>query len=162
MTPRTQLALAVVLLGIGGGATDLAAQPTGPDPLIGTWIFNPDQSDLPMVPESFIMTYEALADGRLQMTAEVRLPNGTQLPPQVQVFSDAGEDQPVQGGTVISSVSTERLGPRTLSLRFKNDAGSAVELMRLEVSEDGSTLTQTIRYIRPDGESQTVAVFDRR
>lgn len=47
-------------------------------------------------------------------------------------------------------------------MTFKNDAGAVVEIMRLEVSEDGSTLTQTIRYITRNGEFESVPVFERQ
>jgi hypothetical protein len=165
MTAMTRLTLGVVLLGIGGLPTSAVAQGADPDPLVGTWVLDSSRSRFPgdgNGPQGLTMTYEALDDGRMRFTAEIELPDGTVPPPRVQTFSYDEQDAPVEGGGFTSTRSTERISPRTVSMTFKNDAGKVVEIMQVEVSEDGSTLTQTIQFITPNGEFESVAVFDRR
>lgn len=128
MNSVTRFAFAPLVLAMVWAATTAEAQE---NPFVGTWVLNAERTTFPggRTPPDMTMTYEALDDGLMRFTAEVRLADGTQAPPRGQTFSFDEEDVHVEGSTgSISTRSTEQIDARTLNMTFKNEAGEVVEI----------------------------------
>ena len=144
--PAARMTLALLLL-----AAAALAQPA-PDPLAGTWVLNLERSAFAGPPPRSQTTRLEPAPGGVREVVERVNADGTTTRWDVTVTYD-GRDHPVTGDPSRDTVAFTRVDARTFDVVNKK-AGAVVSRMRIAVSPDGRTRTNT--------SGGTVMFFDRR
>jgi hypothetical protein len=137
MTRITYVVITVTCVVVGSSVTNAQT-----DPRIGTWQLNLAKSKVPSsdtADGSDTRTYEATSNGT-KMTWVIVNANGSSHTITYTAKLD-GKDYPVTGAQNFDSVAFTLLSPKTLEMTTKK-AGVVFQRTRVEVSEDGRTMTQ--------------------
>ena len=149
--------LAVVL---GAGITDVSAQ--AKDPRIGTWKLNVTKSKYSPgpAPQSQMLKIEAAGKGE-KVTSEVVNADGTKTTTQYTANFD-GKDSPITGAPNSDTVALKRIDTRTTE-RTDKKAGKVTVVLKRVVSQDGKTMTVTLKGTNAKGEAvDNTVVFEKQ
>jgi len=153
-----------VALALGAAlATDvanLAAQAR--DPRIGTWKLNVAKSKFSPgpAPQSLTVKVELAGKGE-KATTECVNTDGTRTTVQYTANFD-GKDYPLTGSQVADTVSLKRIDARTTD-RTDKKGGKVAQTLRRVVSQDGKTMTVTVKGTNAQGQKvNNVVVFDKQ
>jgi len=144
-------------------ATDvanLAAQAR--DPRIGTWKLNVAKSKFSPgpAPQSLTVKVELAGKGE-KATTEFVNSDGTRTTVQYTANFD-GKDYPLTGSQVADTVSLKRIDARTTD-RTDKKGGKVAQTLRRVVSQDGKTMTVTVKGTNAQGQKvNNVVVFDKQ
>lgn len=137
-------------------AAILRAQPT--DPFVGTWKLNLTKSTyVTPLPKSMTITF-ALAERGWTVTVDAIGPDGQ---PQKWGYTSVfdGSESPVSGNPAIDTVVARTRAGTVEYLK----AGKVISTTTSVMSDDGKTLTVTIKFADAQGKEFTnVAVYDRQ
>ena len=162
-SPCRTLTLGVALALGTALATDvanLAAQAR--DPRIGTWKLNVAKSKFSPgpAPQGLTLNVELSGQGE-KVTAEFVNPDGTRTTSQYTAKFD-GKDYPLTGSQVADRVSLKRIDARTTD-RTDKKGGKVAQTLRRVVSQDGKTMTVTVKGTNAQGQKvNNVVVFDKQ
>ena len=162
-SPCRTLTLGVALALGTALATDvanLAAQAR--DPRISTWKLNVAKSKFSPgpAPQSLTVKVELAGKGE-KATTEFVNPDGTRTTVQYTANFD-GKDYPLTGSQVADSVSLKRIDARTTD-RTDKKGGKVAQTLRRVVSQDGKTMTVTVKGTNAQGQKvNNVVVFDKQ
>ena len=157
------LTLGIVLaLGgvLGANIENLSAQAS--DPRIGAWKLNVTKSKYRPGPAPQSLTLRVEPSGRGEkVTAEFVNADGTRTA-SVYTAKFDGKDYPLTGSAVADTVSLKRIDARTTD-RTDKKGGKVVQTLKRVVSEDGKTMTVTVKGMTAQGQAvNNVVVFDKR
>ena len=160
---KRALALAVVVvLGVvlGSGIERLSAQAT--DPRIGTWQLNVAKSKFSPGPPPQSQTLKIEASGRGEkVTSEAVNADGTRTTTQYTANFD-GKDYPLTGSQIADMVSLKRIDARTTD-RTDKKGGKVAQTLRRVVSQDGKTMTVTVKGTNAQGQAvNNIVVFQKQ
>lgn len=134
------------------------------NPKIGTWILNPAKSRLNgPPPQHETRIYEDRGSGVIHSTRRGVNARGEPFLSQYAAKAD-GKDYPrvVKGSGAVSSIALELIDARSVAWTVKIDGEVAMTGTSV-VSEDGQTLTTTVRRKDASGQTiETVSVYDRQ
>ena len=106
------------------------------------------------------MKVEASGQGEKVPTESVSA-DGTRVAAQYVANFD-GKDYPLTGSPFADTVSLKRIDPRTTE-RIDKKAGAAAQTLRRVVSQDGKTMSVTVRGKNGQGQDvNNTLVFDRQ
>ncbi len=152
----------LLILGIvvGAGIATLSAQAA--NPRIGTWQLNLAKSKYSPGPAPKSQTLKIEGSGQEEkVTSEITDAAGARIETGYTASYD-GKDYPLKGSAVADTVSLKRINGRT-SERVDKKAGKPVLTYTRVVSQDGKTMTVTIKGINPQGKPMTnVVVFEKQ
>ncbi|PYM32361.1 MAG: hypothetical protein DME15_14200 [Candidatus Rokuibacteriota bacterium] len=95
------------------------------------------------------------------MTAEFVNADGTRTTSQYTANFD-GKDRPLTGSAVADTVSLKRIDARTTD-RTDKKGGKMVQTLKRVVSQDGKTMTVTVKGTNAQGQAvNNVVVFDKQ
>ena len=162
-SPCRTLTLGVALALGTALATDvanLAAQAR--DPRIGTWKLNVAKSKFSPgpAPQSLTVKVELAGKGE-KATTEFVNPDGTRTTVQYTA-NFVGKGYPLTGSQVPDTVSLKRIDARTTD-RTDKKGGKVAQTLRRVVSQDGKTMTVTVKGTNAQGQKvNNVVVFDKQ
>ena len=154
---RRLLILGVV---VAAGIATLSAQAA--NPRIGKWQLNLAKSKYSPgpAPKSQTLTIEGSGPEE-KVTAEITDAAGARVVTGYTASYD-GKDYPLSGSAVADTVSLKRVNGRT-SERVDKKGGKSVLTYTRVVSQDGKTMTVTVKGINPQGKPMTnVLVFEKQ
>ena len=155
------LGMVLVVGGVlGVDIVNLSAQ--AGDPRMGTWKLNVAKSKYSPgpAPRSVTLKVEPSGQGE-KVTAEFVNADGTRTTSQYTANFD-GKDYPFTGSAVADTVSLKRIDARTTD-RTDKKGGKVVQTLKRVVSEDGKTMTVTVKGMTAQGQAvNNVVVFDKR
>ena len=129
-----------------------------PDPIVGTWTLNLTKTKYATpAPKSMTITFAPAAKG-YAVTIDAIGPDGQ---PQKWGYTSSfdGSENPVSGNPNIDTVVART---RTGTVEYMT-AGKVVSTTTSVLSDDGKTLTVTVKFVDAQGnEVTTVAVYDRQ
>jgi hypothetical protein len=130
------------------------------DPFVGTYLVNPEKTS-GLFPRNFTITIEASPDGKMRANIAGELKDGSKYERDNE-FAYGEQDVQLEGG--LSLIRTvEHPNSHTIFASFKDHTGAVVETLRLGLSEDENTLTQTISRLAADGTFvDQILVLDRQ
>ena len=150
----------VVLAAVLGAVTgDVFAQ--AKDPRVGDWKLNVAKSKYSPgpAPQSQTLKIEAVGKGE-KVTSEVINTDGTKATTQYTANFD-GKDSPITGSPNADTVALKRIDSRTTERTDKKD-GKVTLVLRRVVSQDGKTMTVTVKGKTAKGETvNNVVVFEK-
>jgi hypothetical protein len=152
----------VVTLGIvlGAGLGRVAAQAS--NPRLGTWKLNVEKSKYNPgpAPQSGTMKVEAAGEGE-KTTAEGVNAAGTATKTEYTAQYD-GKDYPITGSQTADTVALKRIDARTIE-RTDKKGDKVVGTSRRVISEDGKTMTNTIKGTNAQGQAtDNVTVWEKQ
>ena len=154
--PAGKIALLAMMLSIS--VAGMAAD----DPLLGTWKLNVAKSkfDPGPPPKSAIRTCSQQGNA-IKMTQQEIDGQGKPTPWEYTASFD-GKDFPVKGDPGRDTVSWKRLDPHTIEGASKK-AGKTTNTFRWIISQDGKTLTATVKGVNAQGQAvNNFTVFDKQ
>ena len=155
------LGMVLVVGGVlGVDIVNLSAQ--AGDPRMGTWKLNVAKSKYSPgpAPRSVTLKVEPSGQGE-KVTAEFVNADGTRTTSQYTANFD-GKDYPLTGSAVADTVSLKRIDARTTD-RTDKKGGKVVQTLKRVVSQDGKTMTVTVKGMTAQGQAvNNVVVFDKR
>ena len=155
------LGMVLVVGGVlGVDIANLSAQ--AGDPRMGTWKLNVAKSKYSPgpAPRSVTLKVEPSGQGE-KVTAEFVNADGTRTTSQYTANFD-GKDYPFTGSAVADTVSLKRIDARTTD-RTDKKGGKVVQTLKRVVSQDGKTMTVTVKGMTAQGQAvNNVVVFDKR
>ena len=155
------LGMVLVVGGVlGVDIANLSAQAS--DPRMGTWKLNVAKSKYSPgpAPRSMTLKVEPSSQGE-KVTAEFVNADGTRTA-SVYTANFDGKDYPLTGSAVADTVSLKRIDARTTD-RTDKKGGKVVQTLKRVVSEDGKTMTVTVKGMTAQGQAvNNVVVFDKR
>ena len=155
------LGMVLVVGGVlGVDIANLSAQAS--DPRMGTWKLNVAKSKYSPgpAPRSMTLKVEPSSQGE-KVTAEFVNADGTRTA-SVYTAKFDGKDYPLTGSAVADTVSLKRIDARTTD-RTDKKGGKVVQTLKRVVSEDGKTMTVTVKGMTAQGQAvNNVVVFDKR
>jgi hypothetical protein len=152
------VALGVVL--VVADIVSVSAQTT--DPRMGTWKLNVAKSQFSPgpPPQSLLVKVEPSGQGEKVSTEGVNA-DGTRTATQYTANFD-GKDYPLTGSPVADTVSLKRIDRRTTD-RTDKKAGSVAQTLNRVVSQDGKTMTVTVKGKNAEGqEVNNTLVFEKQ
>ena len=132
------------------------------DPAIGTWKLNLAKSKYSPgpPPKSATITYEAHGDGITRTGQSVGADGHTTSLQYTANFD--GKDYPVTGSSTADTIALKRIDAHTGEATLKK-GGKTVSTARRVVSQDGKTLTLTIKGTNAQGQPMhNVAVYEKQ
>ena len=147
-----------VVLGVGIGG--VSAQTT--DPRMGTWKLNVAKSQFSPgpPPQSLTVKVEPSGQGEKVSTEGVNA-DGTRTATQYTANFDS-KDYPLTGSAVADTVSLKRIDGRTTD-RTDKKAGSVAQTLKRVVSQDGKTMTVTVKGKNAQGQDvNNTLVFEKQ
>ena len=155
------LGMVLVVGGVlGVDIANLSAQ--AGDPRMGTWKLNVAKSKYSPgpAPRSVTLKVEPSGQGE-KVTAEFVNADGTRTTSQYTANFD-GKDRPLTGSAVADTVSLKRIDARTTD-RTDKKGGKMVQTLKRVVSQDGKTMTVTVKGTNAQGQAvNNVVVFDKQ
>ena len=141
------VALGVVL--VVADIVSVSAQTT--DPRMGTWKLNVAKSQFSPgpPPQSLTVKVEPSGQGEKVSTEGVNA-DGTRTATQYTANFD-GKDYPLTGSTAADTVSLKRIDRQTTD-RTDKKAGSVAQTLKRFVSQDGKTMTVTVKGKNAQGQ----------
>jgi hypothetical protein len=153
--------LVAVLSGVlGTGLADVSAQ--AKDPRVGDWKLNVEKSKYSPgpAPQSQTLKIEAVGQGE-KVTSEAIAKDGTKTT-TVYTANFDGKDSPITGAPNSETVTLKRLDARTTE-RTDKKGGKVTQVLKRVVSEDGKTMTVTVKGTNAKGETiDNVVVFEKQ
>ncbi|MBI4445074.1 MAG: hypothetical protein HY645_04120 [Acidobacteria bacterium] len=112
------------------------------DPLIGTWKFVPEKSHYSSGggPKAAIARYEPYGENGVKFTSEIEMGNGNIVKRGWIAYFD-GKEHPVTGDPNYDSIAMRRINSHTILYMYK---------------KAGNIMSAQVRYIHPDGKTQTM------
>jgi hypothetical protein len=154
------------LLAVAGAVAPLAAQ--APDPFMGTWRLNLEQSKFPGPPPArpHILTFEQNKDGSiLGLFYELDEQGNRKALARITYRYDGKDYQDfdvVKNVPATNALSFTRIDRNTLDVTHKLNDGKLVFMERRTVSSDGRTMTFVLTATDLRGQTVSVIqVFDR-
>ena len=150
---------AVLSVVLGIGLFDVSAQ--AKDPRVGNWKLNVAKSKYSPgpAPQSQTLKIEAVGKGE-KVTSEVVNTDGTKATTQYTANFD-GKNSPITGSPNADTVALKRIDSRTTERTDKKD-GKVTLVLRRVVSQDGKTMTVTVKGKNAKGETvNNVVVFEK-
>ena len=141
------------------GNVNLSAQ--GADPRIGTWKLNVAKSQYNPGPpiQSLTVKVEPAGQGGKVSTEGVSA-DGTRTATQYTANFD-GKDYPLTGSPAADAVALKRIDARTTE-RTDKKAGTVAQTLRRVVSQDGKTMTVTVKGKDAQGQDMNnVLLFEK-
>jgi len=136
----------------------------GADNTIGTWKLNLEKSKYtgaPMPVKSLILAREAVDGGVKQATTGERA-DGTPIKAGFTAKYD-GRDVTVSGNSQYDTIAIKQVNANTLTDTRKKTDGKYEATSRYVVSNDGKTMTMTLKGTNAEGKDVTaVFVFDKQ
>jgi hypothetical protein len=149
------LTLGVILCAAIAG---LSAQAT--NPRTGSWKLNVAKSKYSPgpAPKSQTLKIEAAGQGE-KVTSEITTATGTRVITYTANYD--GKDYPLTGSETADTVSLKQISART-SERTDKKGGKVMQTYRRVVSQDGKTMTVTIKGTNAQGQAMSnVAIFEK-
>ena len=162
-SPWRTLPLGVVLaLGVVVGAdiANLSAQAR--DPRMGTWKLDVAKSKFSPgpAPQGLTLKVEPSGQGE-KATSEFVNADGTRTTTQYTANFD-GKDYPLTGSQTADTVSLKRIDARTTD-RTDKKGGKVAQTLRRVVSQDGKTMTVTVKGTNAQGQAvNNIVVFQKQ
>jgi len=152
----------VVALGVVLGADIGSLSAQASDPRIGTWKLNLTKSKFSPGPPPKALTVKVEPSGQGEkVTTEGVDAEGGRTATQYTANFD-GKDSPLTGSPNADTVSLKRIDVRTTERTDKKVGKVTVTLTRV-VSQDGKTMTVTVRGTNPQGQAvNNVIVFEKQ
>ncbi len=152
----------VVALGVVLGADIGSLSAQASDPRIGTWKLNLTKSKFSPGPPPKALTVKVEPSGQGEkVTTEGVDAEGGRTATQYTANFD-GKDSPLTGSPNADTVSLKRIDVRTTERTDKKGGKVTVTLTRV-VSQDGKTMTVTVRGTNPQGQAvNNVIVFEKQ
>jgi hypothetical protein len=138
----------------------LSAQASAPR--IGTWKLNLAKSKYSPGPAPQSLTVKVEPSGQGEKgTADFVNADGTRTTTQYTANYD-GKDYPITGSQIADTVSLKRIDARTTE-RTDKKGGTVAQTLRRVVSQDGKTMTVTVKGTNAQGQAvNNVVVFDKQ
>jgi len=155
------LGMVLVVGGVlGVDIANLSAQ--AGDPRMGTWKLNVAKSKYSPgpAPQSLTLKVEPSGQGE-KVTAEFVNADGTRTT-SVYTANFDGKDRPLTGSAVADTVSLKRIDARTTD-RTDKKGGKVAQTLRRVVSQDGKTMTVTVKGTNAQGQAvNNIVVFQKQ
>jgi hypothetical protein len=161
LSPTSILMVLVVVLSMGR-VGDAAAQTSSPR--FGTWKLNPSRSNTTLPPKSLTRTDEPTADGGVKVTYEGIEADGSRIAYSYTAKYDGKEYRPtgVGMGNGWETISLKLLDDHSWEAILKR-GGEVISQVKVVVSSDGKTMTQTVKVTDRAGQSrQSVSVWEKQ
>jgi hypothetical protein len=152
----------VVALGVVFGADIVRLSAQASDPRIGTWKLNVDKSKFSPgpPPKSFTQKVEASGQGE-KVTTEGVNAEGGRTPVHQYTANYDGKDYPLTGSPIADTVSLKRIDTRTTE-RTEKKGGKVVMTLTRVVSEDGKSMTVTVKGTNRGQKVSNVTVWEKQ
>jgi len=152
------VALGVVL--VVADIVSVSGQTT--DPRMGTWKLNVAKSQFSPGPPPQSLTVKVEPSGQGEkVSTEGANADGTRTATQYTANFD-GKDYPLTGSPVAETVSLKRIDRRTTD-RTDKKAGSVAQTLKRVVSQDGKTMTVTVKGKNAQGQDvNNTLVFEKQ
>jgi hypothetical protein len=158
-----KLALGVVLtlcVVLGAAIASVSAQ--AGDPRLGTWKLDAAKSKWSPGPPAQSLTVKVEPSGQGEkVTTEAVNADGSRTTVQYTANFD-GKDYPLTGSQIADMVSLKRIDART-TVRTDKKGGKAAQTITRVVSQDGKTMTATVKGTNAQGQPvNNVVVFEKQ